>query len=59
MIDPGSIARQGYLENVFSIAVDGYFGADKGAEFISGFMGDFMTDFAGDFVIALSEKDDL
>ena len=59
MIDPGAIARRGYLESVFSIAVDGYFGADRGAEFISNFVGDFMTDLTGDFVIALSEKDDL
>lgn len=55
MIEPGAIARQGFLENVFSLAVDGWIGFEDestegptfGATFFETFgntFGDTFTD---------------
>lgn len=49
-MNPGAIARQGYLNSVQSIAVDGYLSTTGTPfsfmiEFMQDFMGDFMTEF--------------
>jgi hypothetical protein len=57
MIDPGSIARQGYLETVLAIAVDGYLGSrDDGEEqlFPKTFLDSFGNTFTETYVQTFS-----
>ena len=50
MIDPGNIARRGYLETVLAISVDGYLGSlDEGGEDIATFIGTFGNTFFDTF----------
>ena len=50
MIDPGNIARQGYLETVLAIAVDGYLGAlEEGGEDFATFGNTFGDTFLESF----------
>ena len=59
MINPGSIARNGYLGNTLSVATDGYIAPEGALQFISNFVGEFMNDFVGNFMINLTDEDDL
>ena len=57
MIDPGNIARRGYLETVLAIAVDGYLGSlDEGDDVF--FQDTFTQLFGNTFIETFTETFD-